>query len=38
LFIVLLGAEVTRAYSQRLDQAKVPPEPGAKRQEVKRKR
>jgi membrane protein len=37
-FIVLLGAEFTRAYSQRLEPAATPPEPGAKRQPVKRKR
>jgi membrane protein len=37
-FIVLLGAEFTRAYSQRVEQTETPPEPGAKRQKVKRKR
>jgi membrane protein len=37
-FIVLLGAEFTRAYSQRVQQTEAPPEPGAKRQKVKRKR
>jgi membrane protein len=36
-FIVLLGAELTRAYSQRVQQTHAPPEPGAKRQPVKRK-
>lgn len=37
-FIVLLGAEFTRAYSQRVQQTEAPPEPGAKRQKVERKR
>jgi membrane protein len=37
-FIVLLGAEFTRAYSQRVQQTEAPPEPGAERQKVKRKR
>jgi len=37
-FIVLLGAEFTRAYTQRIEQTETPPEPGAKRQQVKRKR
>jgi len=37
-FIILLGAEFTRAYSQRVEQTETPPEPGAKRQKVKRKR
>ena len=36
-FIVLLGAEFTRAYSQRVQQTEAPPEPGAERQKVKRK-
>ena len=34
---VLLGAEFTRAYSQRVEQTASPPEEGAKRQRVKRK-
>jgi len=36
-FIILLGAEFTRAYSQRVEQTATPPEKGAKRQRVKRK-
>ena len=36
-FIVLLGAEFTRAYAKRLEQDATPPEPGAQKQEKKRR-